>query len=71
MASEVNKTANKLDELIQLSSELSEYVGYVADLVNGHSLSKEEQQRAGQLFRTIGYKSGSLGKLITDLTNEK
>jgi len=71
MNDKVDKPKGKLDELIELSAELSEYISYVADLVNGHGLSEANQKRAGQLYRIIGYKSGSLGKLVTELTNEK
>ena len=71
MEKEGNKPKNKADELIELSKELSEYIGYVSDLVNGYTLQEKANQRAGQLFRIIGYKSGALGKLITELTNEK
>lgn len=70
MTEEINKPKNKLDELIELSSNLAEYSGYVADLVREGNLTAEKSKRAGHLFNLIGYDSGSLGALITELTNE-
>ncbi|MFC1964245.1 TIR domain-containing protein [Chloroflexota bacterium] len=67
---DTTKPKSKLDELIELSRELSEYTGYVADVVNGLSLSDQNQKRASQLLRIIGIKSGSFGKLINELTSE-
>ena len=71
MNEEVTRPVRKVGELINLSGELTEYYVYIMKIIQHESLTKEKQKRADQLFRIIGYKSGSLGKLITDLTNEE
>lgn len=70
MANEVTKPVDKIEELVQLRGELTEYLGYVADLAKGESLTKEKGNRASELFHRIGYKSGYVGALISDLTHD-
>jgi predicted nucleotide-binding protein len=71
MTEKVVEPQDKIDELIQFSNELQEYYGYIAKIVKYHSISEKTSNRAAQLLLIIGYKSGSLGNLITELTDEK
>jgi len=70
MVEEKNKLANKMDELQGLRSDLISYFSLLAQALKG-KLTKAEETQASTLFNLIGYKSGYLARLITDLTNEE